>query len=130
MIKAELGSYGFADRYQQNPLPLSSGIIKREWLKSHKNFPDSLLHLTQNWDNAMSMNNTSDFSVCTIWTKVENTFYLLDVYCAKLEYPKLKEKVLSLAARWKPHAISIEAKATGQQLIQELRKTVIYLLFK
>uniref|UniRef100_A0A3B0IV60 Terminase large subunit gp17-like C-terminal domain-containing protein n=1 Tax=Wolbachia endosymbiont of Aleurodicus dispersus TaxID=1288877 RepID=A0A3B0IV60_9RICK len=122
MIKAELGSYGFAAQYQQNPLPLSSGIIKREWLKRYKNFPDSLLHVTQSWDIAISTNNTSDFSVCTTWTKVDNTFYLLDVYRAKLEYPKLKEKVLSLAAKWKPHAILIEAKASGQQLIQELRK--------
>ncbi|MFL3876772.1 hypothetical protein wTkk_000692 [Wolbachia endosymbiont of Trichogramma kaykai] len=122
MIKAELGSYGFSAQYQQNPLPLSSGIIKREWLKSYKNFPDILLHLTQNWYTAISTNNTSDFSVCTTWTKVENTFYLLDVYRAKLKYPKLKEKVLSLAARWKPHAILIEAKASGQQLVQELRK--------
>ncbi|AGJ99165.1 Putative phage terminase [Wolbachia endosymbiont of Drosophila simulans wNo] len=122
MIKAEFGSYGFAAQYQQNPLPLSSAIIKREWLKRYKNFPDSLLHVTQSWDTAISTNNTSDFSVCTTWTKVDNTFYLLDVYRAKLEYPKLKEKVLSLAARWKPHAILIEAKASGQQLVQELRK--------
>ncbi|MDM8335082.1 hypothetical protein QUS22_01575 [Wolbachia pipientis] len=32
MIKAELGSYAFAAQYQQNPLLLSNGIIKREWL--------------------------------------------------------------------------------------------------
>ncbi len=48
-------------------------------------------------------------------------FYLLDVYRAKLEYPKLKEQVLSLAARWTPHAILIEAKTSGQQLTQELK---------
>ncbi|UIP92509.1 phage terminase large subunit [Wolbachia endosymbiont of Anopheles demeilloni] len=122
MIKVELGSYGFDAQYQQNPLPLSSALIKREWLKRYKNFPDSLLHVTQSWDTAISTNNTSDFSVCTTWTKVDNTFYLLDVYRTKLEYPKLKEKVLSLAARWKPHAILIEAKASGQQLVQELGK--------
>ena len=52
---------------------------------------------------------------------MNNKFYLLDVYRAKLEYPKLKEQVLSLAARWKPHAILIEAKTSGQQLIQELK---------
>ncbi|UVW84383.1 phage terminase large subunit [Wolbachia endosymbiont of Aedes albopictus] len=61
------------------------------------------------------------FSVCTTWAKADNKFYLLDVYRAKLEYPKLKEQVLSLAARWKPHAILIEAKTSGQQLIQELK---------
>ncbi|RDD35127.1 Transposase [Wolbachia endosymbiont of Cylisticus convexus] len=122
MIKAELGSYGFVAQYQQNPLSLSSGILKREWLKRYKNFPDSLLHVTQSWDTAISTSSVSDFSVCTTWTKIDNKFYLLDVYRAKLEYPKLKEQVLSLAAKWKPHAILIEAKASGQQLVQELKK--------
>ncbi len=64
---------------------------------------------------------TSNFSVCTTWAKTDNKFYLLDVYRAKLEYPKLKEQVLSLAARWTPHAILIEAKTSGQQLVQELK---------
>ncbi|MGY5878582.1 phage terminase large subunit [Wolbachia endosymbiont of Nasonia oneida] len=121
MIKAELGSYAFAAQYQQNPLPLSSGIIKQEWLKRYRNFPDNLSHITQSWDTAVSTNDSSGFSVCTTWTKVNNKFYLLDVYRAKLEYPKLKEQVLSLAARWKPHSILIEAKTSGQQLIQELK---------
>ncbi|MDR1261626.1 MAG: phage terminase large subunit, partial [Rickettsiales bacterium] len=121
MIKAELGSYAFAAQYQQNPLPLSSGIIKQEWLKRYRNFPDDLSHVTQSWDTAVSTSNASNFSVCTTWAKVGNKFYLLDVYRAKLEYPKLKEQVLSLAARWTPHAILIEAKTSGQQLVQELK---------
>ncbi|MCM1001621.1 MAG: phage terminase large subunit, partial [Wolbachia endosymbiont of Melophagus ovinus] len=121
MIKDELGSYAFAAQYQQNPLPLSSGIIKLEWLKRYRNFPDDLSHVTQSWDTAVSTSNASNFSVCTTWAKVGNKFYLLDVYRAKLEYPKLKEQVLSLAARWTPHAILIEAKTSGQQLVQELK---------
>lgn len=121
MIKIELGSYAFAAQYQQNPLLFSSGMIKQEWLKRYKNFPDSLTHVAQSWDTAVSINDTSDFSVCTTWAKMENKFYLLDVYRAKLEYPALKEQVLSLEARWEPHAILIEAKASGQQLIQELK---------
>ncbi|WP_264374203.1 MULTISPECIES: phage terminase large subunit [unclassified Wolbachia] len=120
-IKVELGSYAFAAQYQQNPLPLSSGIVKREWLKRYKNVPDNLSHVTQSWDTAVSTSNMSNFSVCTTWAKIDNKFYLLDVYRAKLEYPKLKEQVLSLAARWSPHAILIEAKTSGQQLAQELK---------
>ncbi|MFP3025976.1 MAG: phage terminase large subunit, partial [Wolbachia sp.] len=94
---------------------------KQEWLKRYKNFPDNLSHVTQSWDTAVSTNDSSDFSVCTTWAKIDNKFYLLDVYRAKLEYPKLKEQVLSLAARWAPHAILIEAKTSGQQLTQELK---------
>ncbi|GFR11665.1 terminase_6C domain-containing protein [Trichonephila clavata] len=121
MIKVELGSYAFAAQYQQNPLPLSSGIVKREWLKCYRSFPDNLSYVTQSWDTAVSTSDASNFSVCTTWAKIDNKFYLLDVYRAKLEYPKLKEQVLSLAARWTPHAILIEAKTSGQQLIQDLK---------
>ncbi|GFR11742.1 putative phage terminase [Trichonephila clavata] len=113
MIKVELGSYAFAAQYQQNPLPLSSGIVKREWLKCYRSFPDNLSYVTQSWDTAVSTSDASNFSVCTTWAKIDNKFYLLDVYRAKLEYPKLKEQVLSLAARWTPHAILIEAKTSG-----------------
>uniref|UniRef100_UPI0005706B50 phage terminase large subunit n=2 Tax=Wolbachia TaxID=953 RepID=UPI0005706B50 len=90
-------------------------------LKRYKKFPDNLSHITQSWDTAVSTSNMSNFSVCTTWAKIDNKFYLLDVYRAKLEYPKLKEQVLSLAARWTPHAILIEAKTSGQQLVQELK---------
>ncbi len=121
MMRVELGSYAFAAQYQQNPLPLSNGIIKREWLKRYRNFPDNLSCVTQSWDTAVSTSDISNFSVCTTWAKIDNKFYLLDVYRAKLEYPKLKEQVLSLAARWSPHAILIEAKTSGQQLVQELK---------
>ena len=105
----------------QSPLSLASSIIKQEWLKRYKNFPDNLLHVTQSWDTAVSINSSNDFSVCTTWGKIDNKFHLLDVYRAKLEYPKLKEQFLFLAERWKPHAILVEAKASGQQLVQELK---------
>ncbi|MDE5056037.1 hypothetical protein OZD68_00070, partial [Wolbachia endosymbiont of Drosophila bicornuta] len=72
MIKVELGSYAFAAQYQQNPLPLSSGIIKQEWLKHYKNFPDNLSHVTQSLDTAVSTNDSSDFNVCTTWAKIDN----------------------------------------------------------
>lgn len=121
MIKIELGSYAFASQYQQNPLPFSSGMIKQEWLKRYQGVPDNLSNITQSWDTAISVNNTSDFSVCTTWTKIENRFYLLDVYRAKLEYLNLKKQFFSLAQRWNPHAILIEEKASGQQLIQEFK---------
>ncbi len=120
MIKVELGSYAFAAQYQQNPLPLSSGIIKQEWLKRYKNFPDNLSHVTQSWDTAVSTNDSSDFSVCTTWAKIDNKFYLLDVYRAKLEYPKLKEQVLSLGSvdkiLEKPYKSSNKIEKTNKNL--------------
>lgn len=116
-IKTELGSYAFAAQYQQNPL--SECQIKQEWIKRYQDYPSDLSYIAQSWDTANSQD--KDFSACTTWAKVDNMFYLLDSYRAKLEYPSLKQQVLFLAKRWQPHAILIEAKASGEQLIQELK---------
>ncbi|MGL9681560.1 MAG: phage terminase large subunit [Wolbachia sp.] len=43
----------------------------------------------------------------------------MDACRAKLEYLKLKEQVLSLAARWTPHSIPDQSKTSGQKLAQE-----------
>ena len=38
-----------------------------------------------------------------------------------MAYPALKRAVASLAEQWRPHAILIEDKSSGQSLIQEMR---------
>ncbi|GHM58616.1 MAG: hypothetical protein sL5_03510 [Candidatus Mesenet longicola] len=125
-IKIELGTYAFAAQYQQHPL--SECQIKQEWIKRYRDYPGDLSYVTQSWDTANSQD--KDFSACTTWAKVDNMFYLLDSYRAKLEYPSLKQQVLFLAKRWRPHAILIEAKASGQQLIQELKAYSILPIIK
>jgi predicted phage terminase large subunit-like protein len=52
--------------------------------------------------------------------------YLLDVYRQRLDYPDLKRKVHELAKRDRPYKILIEDKASGTQLIQELRAQGLY----
>lgn len=63
----------------------------------------------------------ADFSVCTTWGIYNKVFYLLDVYRKRMEYPELKRQVVRLAKQWKAETILIEDKASGNQLIQELR---------
>ena len=48
-------------------------------------------------------------------------FYLLDVFRQRLNYPDLKRKVVELAMLHKATSVIIEDKASGTQLIQELR---------
>ena len=47
---------------------------------------------------------------------------MVDLYRDWLEYPELKRKSLELINRWKPMAVLIEDKASGQSLIQDLKK--------
>jgi phage terminase large subunit-like protein len=48
-------------------------------------------------------------------------YYLLDVYRQRLNYPDLKRKVAELAVRYQPETILIKDKASGTQLIQDLK---------
>jgi len=77
-------------------------------------------------DTANKATELSDFSVCTTWGVHEKRYYLLDVYRQRLNYPDLKRKVHELAKRDRPHKILIEDKASGTQLIQELRAQGLY----
>ena len=63
----------------------------------------------------------SDYSVCTTWHVVGKTYYLVDVFRKRLEYPGLKRMVSNLASRWAADAVLIEDKGSGTQLIQDLK---------
>ena len=51
---------------------------------------------------------------------------LLDVWRGRLNFPELKRKALELFRQWKPDSLTIEAKATGVSLIQELQAAGIH----
>jgi predicted phage terminase large subunit-like protein len=52
---------------------------------------------------------------------VRRTYYLLDVWRGRLEFPELKRKVTSLAREYSPNRILIEQDGPGLHLIQELK---------
>jgi predicted phage terminase large subunit-like protein len=63
----------------------------------------------------------NDYSVCTTWGMYDGHFYLLDVVRLRLNYPDLKRKVVEQIAKFSPSVVLIEDKASGTQLIQDLR---------
>ena len=76
----------------------------------------------QSWDTAFKTKTANDYSVCTTCAECERGYYLLDVWKQKVEFPDLKRMVSMLAAKFKPNAVLVEDKASGQSLIQELRR--------
>ncbi|KJV68855.1 phage terminase large subunit [Candidatus Neoehrlichia procyonis] len=127
-LKFDLGTYAFSAQYQQRPLNLSHGIIKYKWIQRYKYDYRYESCIIQSWDTATSLNKSSNFSVCTTWSQVKGSFFLLDVYRAKIEYPLLKKQVVQLAEYWHPNVILIEGKASGIQLIQELSNTTLSII--
>lgn len=120
--KRELGSYGFSAQYQQQPVLLKGGMVEWDWIMRY-DVEVGRDKVTQSWDTAIKSGQGNDYSVCTTWLEKENGYYLLDVVAMKVEYPELKKKCILLASIWQPNAILIEDKASGQSLLQDLRKS-------
>lgn len=123
-LRRTLGEYHFAGQYQQSPRPFGGGMVKEAWFQTYtpETKPKDFERIIQSWDTASKVTELADYSVCTTWGATEDDhYYLLDVFRAKLEYPDLKRMVRELHARWKPRTILIEDKASGIQLIQDLR---------
>ena len=77
--------------------------------------------IVQSWDTAIKSSPNSDYSVCITARLRDGISEILDVHCDRIEYPALKKRVQQQAERFNPHHILIEDKASGQQLVQDLR---------
>lgn len=122
-IRQRMGEYNFSSQYQQNPIPPGGALVKTAWLKRYEpgEQPARFTAILQSWDTANKSADLNDFSVCTTWGVKDQKFYLLDVFRKRLNYPDLKRAVKDLAGRYKATTILIEDKASGTQLIQDLK---------
>ena len=76
----------------------------------------------QSWDTAFKKGTENDYSVCTTWGLTGNNIHLIDRWKNRQEFPELKRSVEALAARFNPDAVLVEDCASGQSLIQEMRR--------
>ena len=126
-IRQTIGEYNFLSQYQQDPAPAGGAMIKTSWLKYYE--PEQVPQfsmIVQSWDTANKSGELNDYSVCTTWGVCDGRYCLLDVYRQKLNYPDLKRAVHTQAALHNPQTIIIEDKASGTQLIQELRSEALF----
>lgn len=78
--------------------------------------------VTQSWDTAIKAQSHHDASVCMTFHYAKGMHHLIDVMLLRAEYPELKRAIVKNAERYLPHAILIEDKASGQSLLQDLRR--------
>lgn len=124
-LRNSLGEYAFSAQYLQSPVPYGGGLVKAEWFKYYgeEDRPATFDSVVQSWDTANKESELSDYSVCTTWGAKEDKIYLLHVLRKRMDYPDLKRAVARQAQDWHATAILIEDKASGTQLVQELRET-------
>ena len=127
-IRESIGTYNFESQFQQCPVPVEGGLIKREWIRYYdaEQLPERFTFVLQSWDTAGKSGELNDFSVCTTWGLYDEQFYLLDVFRKRLNYPELKRAFLLQRHAFSPTKVLIEDKSSGISLVQDLQSEGFY----
>lgn len=119
--KPNMGSFAWSAQYQQHPVPISGGLLKREWWKFYTKLPDDVEPYTQSWDTASKDNTANDYSACLTATRNETGIYLVDLWRQKVLFPELKTAARGLFVKYNAMAVLIEDKSSGIALQQSLQ---------
>jgi predicted phage terminase large subunit-like protein len=135
-IRASNGSRYWNALYMQDPSPDDGGIIKKKWIQWWDyDEPPSCDFIIQTYDTAFSTSRTADYSVIQTWGIFNNyvedgyggegiasNIILLSNIRGRFEYPELRRKAQELFQEFRPDVCIIEKKASGQSLIQDMRR--------
>jgi len=121
-IRMTLGETDWLALYQQRPIAEEGGIFKKNWFEYYHVLPSNA-YKVQSWDTAYKLSDTSSFTVGQTWAVVDNKYYLIDQVRKRMEYPELKRQVINQYHTHLPNAVLVEDKASGQSLVQDLRRT-------
>jgi predicted phage terminase large subunit-like protein len=137
MMKKSMVPSKWNSLYGQNPTPDEGTIIKyamwQEWVLGK---PPTCDYIVASMDTAFSTKETADYSAITVWgifNKKEVDEYdgkeytvshiiLLGAKRGRWEFGELMQKAKEIEEEFKPDVYVIEKKASGQSLIQELRR--------
>ena len=135
-IRQSNGSRYWDALYMQNPTPEKGGIIKKKWFEWWEyEDPPTCEFIIQTYDTAFSTRKTADYSVIQTWGifhQMEEDGYggehvvpcliLLGNTKDRFEYPELRRTAQHLYQKHRPDVCIVEKKASGQSLIQDMRR--------
>lgn len=120
-IKRNMNTMMWAALFQQRPAPAEGTIFLRDKWKFYSILPKCHFVL-QSWDTASKKNRDSAYSTCQTWGVSERGVYLIDQWRKKVEYPQLRQQAEIQYMKYRPRAVLIEDRDTGQALIQALQQ--------
>lgn len=131
--RASMAPWMWNANYMQNPTARDSAIIKSDWIQWWEgDDPPRCDFIVQSWDTALTTKDRSDYSICQTWgvffdeeTGLQNAI-LLNRSKGKYEFPELKNEAHDQFIAWQPDSVIVEAKASGQPLIDEMRRSGIF----
>jgi predicted phage terminase large subunit-like protein len=155
-LKKRLGSYEWAQQYQQRPAPTASGLFRKSWMrfywdpKAQASAPNHVTYkdeagLTQqchqepwlrpegaqvltSWDLSFKGEEHNDYSVGQVWCQQGATFYLMDQWKDHAEFTSVCAAIKKMDAQWHPYCHLVEEKANGAAVISQLRNEVAGLI--
>lgn len=140
-LKQLLGVYGSSGQLQQDPAPIEGGILKTSNFQlwpADKELPQ-FEYILQSYDCAFTEKTTGDPTAFTAWAiftyKNQRNAMLIDAWDEHLGYPELRTRAIKewgteyggssnanpYARSKRPDRVLVEAKASGQSLLQDLR---------
>ena len=124
-----VGPYWWSAQYMGSPRPEGGAILKEAWFQYFTDEDDPLendevkiLRCLQFWDTAFKKDQQNDRSACCTWIETNKGYFLHDVWVGRPEFPELVEIVKAKYRQYIPDQIQVEDKASGQSLIQQLRR--------
>ena len=131
-IRASNGARYWNSLYMQDPSPDDGGIIKKKYIQWWEyDEPPECEFIIQTYDTAFSTSRTADFSVIQTWGifndydedyGFSSHLILLGNTKGRYEYPELRRIAQDLYKEFRPDVCIIEKKASGQSLIQDMRR--------
>jgi len=140
-LKKLLGVYGASGQLQQDPSPSEGGILKTGCFElwPHEKTLPPFEYILQSYDCAFTEKSTGDPTACTVYAifthEGSRQVMLIDAWSEHLSYPDLRSRAVEdwgmeygglsdtnpFGRAKRPDRILVEAKASGQSLLQDLR---------
>lgn len=126
--RERLNPRDFASLYQQKPYIEGGNLIKSEWWRYYPSDlnPNTFQSLIIAADTAFKKSEQADYSVAIVaGITADGDIYIVNVERGKWDYPELRHRLITLNSLWRGRglrALYIEDKASGQSIIQDLRR--------
>lgn len=125
--KRIMGNNRFSALYQGFPKSEEGTLFQPRYWVTHEKVPARVCWIA--CDTAFSEKQTADESVLAVWgmrdapvDEKDDKFYLIDMVSGRWNFPDLLDNLKALTRIYNPRCLVIESAASGQSLIQMLKK--------
>jgi predicted phage terminase large subunit-like protein len=123
--RSVLGSYGFSGQYQQQPVPRTTDMFRREWWEWYDVLTVKFDQVLQSWDLSFKDGDSADYVVGLVAGRVGARVYILDRFKAKASFVASCEAIKQMVARYPlTREVLIEEAANGAAVVDVLRQQI------